>query len=144
MPTLTSVIKDNQLPGETMTQCLHRMKDANETLTHEMRDQLDGSGIPPVIPAPPTGFAAPTSSAVTATGAKITWTAPTGGDAVTSYEVNVSIGIAPIAGSPFTMAGSTLSKTLTGLTTATDYEVDVKAINGDGNVLSPTITVTTA
>ena len=99
---------------------------------------------PPVIPAvKPGGIAKPTSSAITATGAMITWTAPTTGDAVDNYEVTVTKAGTAITGSPFTMAGSTLSKVLSGLTATTAYKVTVKAINSAGEVSAAELTVTT-
>ncbi len=85
----------------------------------------------------------PTFSAITATGGKVNWTASTTGDAVDNYEVAVDKAGAPITGSPFTMAGSTLSKTLTGLTAATAYNVTIKAINAGGNATSTAATLTT-
>ncbi len=55
LPTTTSVIHDNQQPNETMTACLHRMRDADETMTHEARDQLITANAPaaPAVPATP-------------------------------------------------------------------------------------------
>jgi len=94
-------------------------------------------------PQKPTGFAKPTSSAITATGAKIAWKAPTGGDPVTGYKVSVKAGATAIAGSPFTVAKGTLSKTLTGLTTKTAYTVVVTATNGAGSLDAAALTVTT-
>jgi hypothetical protein len=97
----------------------------------------------PHVPVKPSGLAKPTADAITATGATINWTTPTGGDPVTSYEVAVTQGGTAISGSPFTMAASTHKKVLTGLTAATAYKVKVKAINGAGNVESAELTVTT-
>ena len=96
-----------------------------------------------ITPQPPTGLADPTSSAVTATGFKVNWTAPTGGDAVTGYAVTVTKAGSDITGSPFSMAGSTLVKTVSGLTADTDYKVKVEAVNAAGNISSSEITITT-
>ena len=98
------------------------------------------------VPAPltkPSGFAKPSSSAITATGAKITWIAPSGGSPVDNYEVAVTKAGADITGSPFTMASGTLTKTLSGLTASTAYVVTVKAINTAGDISAPTLAVST-
>ncbi len=141
--TTTSAIHDNQQPNETMTQCLHRMRDDDETMTHEARDLVEAANGSTPIPAPPTGFAKPTATAVTATGGQVNWTAPTGGDPITGYSVAVDDGGTPITGSPFAMAGSTLKKVLTGLTAATAYNVVVTATNGDGSIAATALTLTT-
>ena len=144
METLTQAIHKNQKPNETMTQCLHRTRSKGETMTHQARDLALADAKPPVPqPVPPSGLAKPTSSAVTATAAKIAWTKPTGGDPVTSYEVSVKTGGTDITGSPFTMSKNTLTKSLSGLTASTAYDVVVKAINGAGATSSPKLTVTT-
>jgi hypothetical protein len=144
MKTLTAAITENQKPNETMTQCLHRMRDADETMTHEAYDLAKAGTPPPAhVPAPPTGFAKPTSSGITATGAKISWKAPTGGDPVTGYSVSVKKGATAIAGSPFAIAAGTLNKVLTGLTASTAYTVVVTATNADGSKAAPALTVTT-
>ncbi len=96
-----------------------------------------------VTPVPPSGFSIPTEENVTDVGFKVNWTAPSGGDAVTNYEVAVTDGGVAIASSPFTMAGGTLSKTVSGLTASTDYEVTVTAINGAGQIAASAITVST-
>jgi mannan endo-1,4-beta-mannosidase len=101
----------------------------------------DGAGAQ--APQKPTGFAKPTSSGITATGAKISWKAPTGGDAVTGYSVSVKAGATAIAGSPFTVAKGTLNKVLTGLTTKTAYTVVVTATNSAGSLAATALTVTT-
>jgi len=94
---------------------------------------------------PPTGLADPTVTNITATGAKVVWTAPSGGSAVDNYIVNVVDGATstPISGSPFTMAGTTLSKTLSGLSASTGYKVVVTAKNSVGEVSSAPVTFTT-
>ncbi len=93
--------------------------------------------------AGPTGFADPTSASITATGFKVNWKAPTGGSAVTGYEVTVTKAGTGITGSPFAMAAGTLSKTISGLTASTAYKVKVKASNADGDTTSGEVTVTT-
>jgi len=104
---------------------------------------LDAAGTPPPTPQKPTGFAKPTSSAITATGATVNWAAPTGGDAVTGYSVAVDKAGTAITGSPFAMAGGTLKKALTGLTASTAYNVVVTATNGAGSLAAAPLTVTT-
>ena len=144
MKTMTQVLADDAQAGETLTEVIKRNQQPGETLTEtQHRMQETGGGTTPPVTAPPTGFADPTASVITATGFKITWVAPTGGDAVTNYEVSVKAGSTPITGSPFTMAGTTLSKTVSGLTASTDYTVSVKAINGDGNAAAGPVTVST-
>lgn len=92
----------------------------------------------------PEGFAIPTVSTLTPASAMINWVAPQGGDTVTGYSVAVDQGGTPISGSPFSMAGSTLKKVLTGLTAATTYNVVVTATNGEGSLAATALTVTTA
>jgi len=92
----------------------------------------------------PTGMGMPTVSNVTATGAKVSWAAPTGGSAVDNYIVSVSQGGTNITGSPFTMSGSTLTKTLSGLTADTEYKVVVTAKNSAGQTDSPELAFTTS
>jgi len=142
-PTLTQAIHDNRLPGETMTQCLHRLRDVDETMTHEAYDLANSTTPPAHTPAPPTGFSKPTSSGITATGAKISWKAPTGGDPVTGYSVSVKTGGTAITGSPFGIAAGTLNKVLNGLTATTAYDVIVTATNADGSKAAPKLVVTT-
>ena len=114
-----------------------------ESMTHEAYDLANPTTPPAHTPAPPTGFSKPTSSGITATGAKISWKAPTGGDPVTAYLVKVTSLGTDITGSPFTMAAGTLNKVLTGLTASTAYEVIVTATNADGSKAAPKLTVTT-
>jgi len=85
---------------------------------------------------------APTFSDIADTSAKVLWTAPTGGD-VDNYKVYVTDGGSDISGSPFTMAGSTLTKTLSGLTASTAYQVSIEAINTAGSSTSAESTLNT-
>jgi hypothetical protein len=100
----------------------------------------EGAGAPPVVK--PDAPAAPTFASITATGAKVNWTAPSGG-AVDNYKVHVTKAGTDITGSPFTMAGATLTKTLSGLTASTAYKVSIEAINTAGSSTSPEATLTT-
>ena len=79
-------------------------------------------------PGPPTGVTAMPASGQ----AQVSWTAPssTGGSPITSYTVTPFAGAA--AGSAVTVAGTTASATLTGLTNGTAYTFSVKATNGNG------------
>ena len=104
---------------------------------------IDDAYAAPATPVKPGTMAKPSASAITATGAKVTWVAPTTGDAVGNYEVKVTKAGVPITGSPFTMAGATLTKTLSGLTATTAYIVTVKAINSAGSVSAAPLEVTT-
>lgn len=91
----------------------------------------------------PTGFENPTASNVSATGFTVNWVAPTGGDSVDNYIVSVSQSGTPIAGSPFTMAGSTLQKVVSGLVASTEYHFQVSAVNVGGSAESGIELVTT-
>ncbi len=102
----------------------------------------DAYGSAPAITIPDQ-FDTPTSSAITATGFKVTWTAPNGGSKVDNYEVKVTAAGVDVTGSPFTMAGTTLSKTVSGLTASTDYVVTVKAINTAGELEAVSLAVST-
>jgi len=99
-----------------------------------------GTSTPPL--AKPDAPAAPTFASITATGAKVNWTAPTGG-AVANYKVHVTKAGADITGSPFTMAAGTLTKTLAGLTASTAYKASIEAVNATGSSTSPEATLTT-
>ncbi|WP_284651382.1 T9SS sorting signal type C domain-containing protein [Flavobacterium terrisoli] len=81
-------------------------------------------------PAAPTAFV---NSAITTTGATISWTASAGGTAATvnyTLEVYTDSGYTtPISGSPFSV-GTAVTKTLTGLTAGTVYYYRAKANNG--------------
>ena len=92
---------------------------------------------------PPSGFADPTISAVSDSGFTVNWVAPSGGSSVDNYEVTVTDAGVDITGSPFTMAGTTLKKVVSGLSTATEYKTKVKAINAGGDVTTNEVTVTT-
>lgn len=91
----------------------------------------------------PSGFADQTISNETSSGFKINWVAPTGGDAVDNYIVDVDEAGTPISGSPFTMAGSTLSKTVSGLNASTSYNTKVTAVNEGGSVSTNAVVATT-
>jgi len=142
-PTMTSAVKDLQQPGETSTQAIHRLKTPQETMS-ECQHRLVREAATPTPPAtnPPIGMDEPTASNITSTGFKATWTAPNSGTA-DNYDVIVKQGGTHITGSPFRMAGTTLSKTLSGLTADTEYTVAVTAINADGSATSPSLTVQT-
>jgi len=90
-------------------------------------------------------YADPGISAASASGFTIDWLAPAEGDSVDNYEVKVMavIGGAHITGSPFTMAGSTLKKVVSGLPASTDYDVIVTAINAGGSLASSTVIMST-
>lgn len=83
------------------------------------------------LPGPPAQPAAPTFSAITDTGATVSWVAPAdGGSAITSYTMEWR----PVGGSITTEAGiTTLSEPLTGLTAETEYEARITAINALGS-----------
>jgi subtilisin family serine protease len=96
----------------------------------------------PVVPSAPT---APTASNVTATGATLSWTAPTsnGGAAITRYLVEYRTATATTWRSVSATAPST-STTLTGLASGTGYVFRVTAQNSVGSSpASATSTLTT-
>ena len=136
--TLTEALAENRLEGETLSQCAHRLRYEGETMTdaaHRMQGE-DGEGLSlPVFNDPVVAIN------ITDVAARITWDAADG--QVDNYQVDVAILGTPIANSPFTMAGGTLGKSLSGLTASTQYEVDVTAINENGNDASTQITFDT-
>jgi endoglucanase len=90
-------------------------------------DTSQGGGGPAVTP--PTAPGTPTVSAVTATGATLTWTASTAGtNPVSGYQV---FEVTPTPGALTTT--SSLSVTLTGLHPGTAYSFDVAAADSLGN-----------
>jgi mannan endo-1,4-beta-mannosidase len=94
---------------------------------------------------PPSAPGTPTASAVTATGATLTWAAATDNVGVTGYDVLRAPGA---SGGAFTLVGSTATTTFadTGLTASTTYRYQVRARDAAGNVsaVSATATVTTS
>ncbi|KGM15808.1 hypothetical protein N867_05380 [Actinotalea fermentans ATCC 43279 = JCM 9966 = DSM 3133] len=98
-----------------------------------------GTTPPPVDTQAPTTPGRPTVSAITATGATLTWAASSDNVAVTGYTVRDASGAA-IA----TATGTTVA--LTGLTPSTAYSVTVVARDAAGNVssASPAATFTTS
>jgi len=137
--TTTQAIHDNQQSGETMTACLHRLRDPNETMTHEARDLVEAANHPsnpnPPLPKPakPTGL---TESGVTKTEIKLDW-------AQTANAAKYTVGITPaITGYPKDV--SVTNETFTGLTAATEYTITVKACNATGCSANAEKKVTTA
>ncbi len=95
---------------------------AQATVTVTVSDENE----PPLAPAAPTVTAAAVSL-------NVNWTAPdNNGPAITSYDVQFRTG-----GGAFTVAspgpGAATSLTITGLTASTLYEVQVRAVNAEGN-----------
>ena len=93
----------------------------------------------------PSAPSAPTISGVTATGFTVTWTAPeNAGPAITGYAVQYREGTSGTwtdAGH----SGTTLTVAVTGLSPATEYEVQVQATNDEGTgAWSASATATTA
>lgn len=85
----------------------------------------------PVPPGVPTSVAA---SNVTATTADLSWSAPSTGGSVTGYEVRLNGGTASSATSPHTF---------TGLTPATAYTLEVRAVGPGGSSSYVSVGVTT-
>ncbi|KAB8196663.1 cellulase family glycosylhydrolase [Nonomuraea phyllanthi] len=88
--------------------------------------------------SPPTAPGRPSASDITSSGARLTWTASTDDVGVAGYDVYTTAGAA---------LGSTATNsiTLTGLSAATAYQVNVKARDAAGNqsAASPTASFTT-
>lgn len=87
----------------------------------------------------PTAIAKPTISNINPTIATATWTAATGGDPVTKYEVY--LGTTKVKD---VLTTETLSHTFKDLTPDTSYTVKIKAINAGGSVESTETFKTTA
>ena len=136
--TLTQAIKANQKPNETMTACLHRLRDTDETMTHEAHDEAQAIDNPPVTPplakpAKPTGL---TESGITKTEIKLDW-------AQTADAASYTVGITPaVTGYPKDV--SVNNETFRGLTAATEYTITVKACNATGCSANAQKKVTTA
>ena len=137
--TLTQGIQDERKEGESLTQCIHRLQKAGQTMTEAERDVGCNGTTPPVVPTKPGKAGAITGSAITATGFTATWTKPTSGDPVTKYVVSVT---PTLAGYPKDVTG--LTTDFTGATTATDYTVSVVATNATGSAAATTKKITTA
>jgi len=140
MATMTSGVHAMKLDNETMTAAIHRTKDADETMTEQMHD-LEATVTNSALPSGT--FNAATDSAQTATTGTITWVAPAGGDAVTTYSVSVEDTAVDIAGSPFILNGDVLTLDFTGLAVDTAFDTQVTALNGAGSVANTAGTLTT-
>ena len=76
--------------------------------------------------------AKPTLAAVSATSLTATWVKPgrNGGPDITGYNVNYRVSTAT-AWETFTHSGAGVTRTITGLTASTSYQVRVQALNGE-------------
>ena len=85
------------------------------------------------VPAAPTGLTA--TGEVAGGAVTLSWTAPTGGGAVSRYEYQQKVGTGAYgAWTPIPASGpSTTSHTVTGLTNGTAYVFRVRAVNNVGN-----------
>jgi chitodextrinase len=106
---------------------------ANYSLQVRARDAANNTGaassnsFSTVDQIPPTAPGAPTFSSITGTSANATWTAATDNVAVTGYEYSLN-------GGAWTSNGLSLSKSLTGLSPATSYTLQVRAKDGGNNL----------
>ena len=78
-----------------------------------------------IIPLSPGAPGKPAISGITQHTATVTWTAPTTGGAVVSYQYSI--------GGAYTNVGNALGVSLTGLTSGTPYTVTIQAINTGGS-----------
>jgi len=123
MATMTGVVHAQMKDGETYTECIHRISLDEETLTQAQHRLVeDGTPDPTVITL--------TFTSVTDAGFKVTWNPQLELD-VEYNLVEIEDGGVDITGSPFTMAGSTLSKTVSGLDPSTTYDVTVTAVDSE-------------
>jgi len=136
-PTLTEAIHKNQLPDETMTQCVKRLAKAPETLTETEHRMVKDILNPPL--AKPSKPATLTKGAVTEDSIEANWTAPSSGGPVDHYAVDIT---PAISGYPRNVSG--LTHTFSGLTAATAYTIKVKAVNTSGSSTNKTLSVTTS
>ncbi len=88
-------------------------------------DVLFNPEVTPAAPAAPTATAGINS-------ATVSWTAPSGGSAPTSYVVTPYVGSSPQAPKTVTGTPPATSTTITGLTPGTNYSFTVSAANGAG------------
>ena len=138
--TMTSGVHAMKYDDETLTEAIHRTRDADETMTEQMHS-LEQTVTNDALPSGT--FAAATDSAQTATTGTITWVAPAGGDAVTTYSVVIEDTGVGITDSPFILNGDVLTLDVTGLTASTAYDTQVTALNGAGSVANTAGTLTT-
>ena len=105
--------------------------DSGGTLVHGTPPSGSTDTVAPTVPG------TPTASAITTTGATLSWTASTdtGGSGLAGYDV-INATNAVVATS------TTNSVALTGLTAATSYTLRVRARDGAGNLSTPSTAVT--
>ena len=87
------------------------------------------------VAEPPAAPAAPTFPSATASGLTVNWAAPTNaGPAITDYDVRWRVKTPPGSWTELddTTDSTALTATITGLTAATEYEVQVRAQNAEG------------
>lgn len=121
--SLTQAVQNNRREGETMTECIDRIRVDGETMTEMMtRVAIDTPDPVPVTL---------TFSNVTASGFKVSWTQQDEFHVENNQVDVIENGVGPIAGSPFIMAGTTLSKTVSGLNASTQYDVTITPLDTD-------------
>ena len=112
--------------------------------------EIDNSGVSTLIGSPPGAPAAPTAGTTTTTSIVINWAAPTntGTSALTGYDVQyrATSSSAWLTSAALTnIAAGTTTATISGLTTGTEYEFQVRAQNGVGEgPWSPSLTHSTS
>ena len=102
-----------------------RARRADQTVTITVTDEAEPPGAP----------AAPTVTAGSTTSLEVSWTAPGNtGPAITDYDVRWRVKTPPGSWTELddTTDSTALTATITGLTAATEYEVQVRAQNAEG------------
>ncbi|RLA73558.1 MAG: hypothetical protein DRG30_06170 [Epsilonproteobacteria bacterium] len=136
MPTMTSVIHDNKLPTETLTEYTHRTKNIEDSLSGETHNILADTTIQYEMDTPIVSNATDNTLLVH-------WLDSGAWDVVNNYIVYVTNDDTPIAGSPFVMSENTFKKKLTGLTPETEYAIVVEAKNSNGRCVSDVLLYST-
>ena len=111
-----------------------RVQTANQTITVTVTDVVE-------VPSRPD---APTLSSPSSTSLSVSWSAPSNmGPAISGYDVEYRQGTSG-SFSGWSHSGTGTSATITGLSASTSYQVQVRAVNDEGNSSwSPTANFTT-
>ncbi len=142
-----SWLRDGTATGVTGATYTIAQADLGKTITATLTGAGDYTGslsaagvsIPAVAPSVPAITATAGNAQVT-----VNWTAPfDGGSPITGYSLDVTTGGTAIADSPFTIAGTATSHTVTGLTNGIQYSFTLTATNAAGTSLPSTAATAT-